>query len=128
MFVRFVTPYRDEDSHRLEGVFQAVYRLRDEGRLRQGEAKWLEAMRQWFNAHLPVPTRFSLDRGRQAHRRAICWFRADAAEHLGKVRELVALLERHGVPTRRLRTPRPGYIVYEDAFQVAAVPFRDVTA
>ena len=126
MFVRFVTRCRDEESHHFEGVFQAAFRLRNRGRL--AEATRFEALRQWFNVHLPVPARFSLSRGRRAGRRAVCWFRADAVEHLGKVRELAALLERHGAPTRRLRAPRPGYVVYEDAFQVAAVPFRDVVA
>jgi hypothetical protein len=49
-------------------------------------------------------------------------------EHLGKIRELVALLERCGVSIRRLWTKRPGYVVYEDSFQVTAIPFRDTTA
>ncbi len=35
------------------------------------------------------------------------------------------MLESHGVPVRRLWTRHPGYIVYEDAFQVVTVPFRD---
>ena len=30
------------------------------------------------------------------------------------------MLERHGVWTRRLHSERPGYIVYEDEFQVVA--------
>lgn len=128
MFVRFVTLGRDEDSHCLEGVFRAAFRFRDEGRLGKDDAGRFEALRRWFNVRLPVPARFSRSRGRQAGRRAVCWFKDDALEHLGRVRELAALLERHGVPTRKLRSVRPGYVVYEDDFQVAAVPFRDVNA
>jgi hypothetical protein len=41
------------------------------------------------------------------------------------MRELAALLETSGVHTRMITTRRPGYIVYEDSHQVAAVPFRD---
>src|ERR1051325_6162075 len=33
-----------------------------------------------------------------------------------------------GVPTRMLVTARPGYVVYEDTHQIAAVPFRDADA
>jgi hypothetical protein len=38
---------------------------------------------------------------------------------------LAVLLEHHGIATKKIRTDRPGYVVYEDAFQVAAVPFND---
>jgi hypothetical protein len=125
MFVRYVIPCRDEDSHCLTGVFQAAFSLRDRGLLDRDEARRFEGLRQWFNLRLPVPDRFCRSRGRQAHRQAICWFKQDAAEYLGKVRALATLLEQHGIPTRVLRTRRPGYIVYEDNYQVAAVPFRD---
>lgn len=127
MFIRFVVLRQDEDSGCLEGVFQAAYRLRDEKRFDPAGANRFEALRQWFNLHLPVPGRFSLTRGRQSHRQAICWFKPEATEHLGKISELALLLERGGIPVRKLRTSRPGYLVYEDQFQLAAVPFRDTT-
>jgi hypothetical protein len=125
MFVRFVVLCKNKDSGCLEGVFQAAYRLYDEKRFDQAGATRFEALLQWFKLHLPAPSDFSLRRGHQGHRQAICWFKVQATEHLGKVWELATLLERYGVPTRRLRTSRPGYLVYEDQFQVAAVPFRD---
>jgi hypothetical protein len=33
------------------------------------------------------------------------------------------MLERCGILTEMLRTDKPGYVVYEDKYQVAAVPF-----
>lgn len=128
MFVRFVVPERDEESHCLTGVFQAAFSLRDCGLLNTDEERRFEAIRLWFNCHLPVPSRFTRRRGRQARRQAVCWFKAEAGECLGKVQELRVLLERQGIPTRRLRSERPGYVVYEDQLQVAAVPFRDTDA
>jgi hypothetical protein len=128
MFVRFVTLNKNEDSHCLAGVFQEAYRLWDQGRFGKEEARQFKALLQWFHHRLPVPNRFSRSGGRQAHRQGICWFKADAVEHLGKIRELVALLEQCGVSIRRLWTRRPGYVVYEDSFQVTAIPFRDTTA
>lgn len=41
------------------------------------------------------------------------------------MREMVLLLEHHDVPIRMVKTTRPGYVVYEDEFQIVAVPFAD---
>jgi hypothetical protein len=128
MFLRFVVPHRDDYSHRLTGVFLAAHRLRSGGLLGEEDDRALADLLRWFNSRLPVPYRFSRSRRRNALPNAICWLKDRAALHLRKVRELARLLERHGITTRELRTARPGYIVYEDVFQVAAVPFRDTGA
>ncbi len=39
------------------------------------------------------------------------------------MRVMAHILEAHGVHTEMIKTPRPGYIVYEDEFQVTAEPF-----
>lgn len=41
--------------------------------------------------------------------------------------ELVALLELKDLAVEELRTDRPGYVVYEDAHQVAAIAFESET-
>ena len=41
------------------------------------------------------------------------------------MRVLVQILVAHGIVVEVLRTERPGYIVYEDAYQVAAEPFKE---
>ncbi|HZS57690.1 MAG TPA: hypothetical protein VFA43_00370 [Gemmatimonadaceae bacterium] len=41
------------------------------------------------------------------------------------MRQLVTLLEHKDVAVEELRTDKPGYIVYEDEHQVAAVPFSE---
>jgi hypothetical protein len=125
MFIRFVVPVRHRHSHCLTGVFHAAFDLRDRGLLTGVEGARFERLRQWFNRHLPIPDRFARSRQPHAHASAICWFKDDAAEHLEWARELAALLARHGVATQVLRTDKPGYVVYEDDYQVAAVPFRD---
>ncbi len=55
----------------------------------------------------------------------ISWFKDTAQTHIGKMREMVALLEHHDVSVRMIKTMRPGYVVYEDEFQIVAVPFAD---
>lgn len=39
--------------------------------------------------------------------------------------ELAILLEAHGIIVNVIRTERPGYIVYEDPYQITAEPFSD---
>jgi hypothetical protein len=128
MYVRFVVLSADEDSQRLEGLFQAAFKLRREGALVEYEEEWFREIWLWFNEHLKEPDRFSRSDRPGAAPKAVGWFKDSAAEHLRRMRDLAALLEHHGVPTRMLRTDRPGYVVYEDDYQVAAVPFADTGA
>jgi hypothetical protein len=128
MFVRFVVQFRDEDSRRLAGIFGAAYSLRDRRQLDEEEQGALENLLQWFKSHLPVPERFSRSKRNRARPEAICWLKEGKGQHFDKLRDLATLLERHGISTRSLRTDRPGYVVYEDQYQVAAVPFRDTGA
>jgi hypothetical protein len=128
MFVRFVVLERDEHSCCAQGVFQALYGLRDRGALLDYEVAWFGDTAAWFDGHLGAPTRLSRSSRAHARRNAICWFRHTARYHIAKMWNLTALLEHHGVATRLLAARRPGYVVYEDAHQVAAVPFRDSAA
>lgn len=128
MFIRFVVPVRHADSHRPTGVFHAADELRRRDILADEECARLNGLLRWFNRRLRVPHRLSRSRRAHACGKAICWFKPDARLHVARVRELAALLERHGVTTDLIRTARPGYVVYEDDYQVAAVPFRDTGA
>lgn len=57
---------------------------------------------------------------------ALSWFKDTAVEHLVQIRELIAILENHGVHVRTLKARRTGYIVYEDEHQIVAEPFADM--
>lgn len=125
MYLRFVTAAIDPQSGARLGVFQAAFDLRRAGALEPWEEEQLAALLEWFDAHLDRPLRLRRSRRVHATDRAICWFKADARVHIVQMRALGALLDEHGVHVRVLRTDRPGYVVYEDAFQVAAEPFAD---
>jgi hypothetical protein len=56
----------------------------------------------------------------------VCWFKASAAQHIARIHEIVCILEQNGVFVHVCRTDRPGYIVYEDEFQIVAEPFADL--
>ena len=123
VFIRFVVDDIDRSSGKRSGIFQAAYALRDSGRLPEYDEARLAAALRWFAWNLDKPTR--LTRSRRPHReaKAICWFKRDAAAHLGRVREMRDILDVYGVAVDMLTSRRPGYIVYEDDVQIAAYPF-----
>jgi hypothetical protein len=127
MYLRFVVADIDENSERESGVFQAAYRLNDEGILHAHEQEQWDSIRKWFGKHLKVPTRFTAAKPPfyRKKKRAICWFKDSAHEHLKRIRELIAILDDHDVAVRVLKESRVGYIVYEDEHQIVAEPFSD---
>ncbi len=128
MYLRFAIDKRDGDSGRGLGVFHAAAHLRDYGDVEEWEAEALWDFRDWFNSHLEKPTRFTASKPPfyRKQSKAIAWFKDTATEHIERVRQIVTILERHGVVVQTHRTARVGYVVYEDDFQILAEPFSDV--
>ena len=123
MYVRFIVPVRDRASDQWQGIFTAAYALEREGKLLEHELVWLRGITAWFNRNLRRPRRLAWSTRANAPERAISWLKMSATEHLARLRELAALLEHKDVPVEELRTDKPGYVVYEDEYQVAAIPF-----
>jgi hypothetical protein len=123
MFIRFV----HEDSHQRLGIFQAAYLLKDKGVLTPDEETYLQEIHRWFDKNLNQPDRFTSAKPPYYRKRqdGISWFKDSAGEHINKIRELLALLTSHGVLAEMIKSNRPGYIVYEDQFQIVAVPLSD---
>lgn len=120
MFIRFVTFRIDPNSRCAEGIFTASHWLAEEGWLSDYEQSHLQELLDWFGQHLAEPSIFSraADPGR-----AICWFKPSARFHLARLWEIVAILENNDFFVRLLKSDTPGRIVYEDDFQIAALPF-----
>lgn len=130
--IRFVGDTIDANSGQPIGIFQIAARLKRSGTLSPEPAATLLADLRWFSLHLTVPRRFSHHRDGQRRSAsgqwvrtpiAISWFKPTAVEHLKKIRELARIIESSGQTIHELRTVKPGYITYEDAYQVVAVPF-----
>jgi len=126
-YVRFVIGEVDSESQREAGVFQTAYRVRDEKALYDYDAALLTEHLDWFKSHLKIPSRFTAAKPPYYRRkkRGISWFKDSATEHIARMREIVRLLEAHGVSVQMIQTDRPGYVVYEDDHQVVAEPFAD---
>jgi hypothetical protein len=125
IYLRFVVNRVDGDSNRREGLFQAIAALRNVGELSAQERERANELRAWFSEHLKKPRSFSKSNRPHAAPRAISWFKDTAREHIARMYELAAILEAHDVMVDVIQTAKPGYVVYEDEFQVTAEPFSE---
>ena len=122
-YIRFVIGRNDQESQVEQGIFQAAALARDWQIVTGADADELHELRAWFNENLEKPASF----GRGKLRRGICWFKTGAAEHISRIWEMVQILERNGIYVKKIRTDKPGYVIYEDEWQLVAEPFRKGT-
>jgi hypothetical protein len=122
-YVRFVIGRKDEDSHVEQGVFQAAAHALEWQNITASDADELNELRAWFSENLEKPPSF----GRDKLRLGICWFKSDATEHISRIWEMVRILERNSIYVKKIRTDKPGYVIYEDEWQLVAEPFRKGT-
>ena len=126
--LRFVVARRDVDSGVESGPFGAAYRVRDSVDVDPADREALAAHLAWFDANLKRPSRFNRTKSKGFYRRntrGIAWFRDTATEHVARMHQIAAILERHGHPVTLLSEARVGYVIWEDEFQVIAEPFSD---
>lgn len=122
-FIRFVIGRKDEDSHVEQGIFQAVARAIEWKTISGADAEELKSLEKWFGENLEKPASF----GRGRIRLGICWFKIDASEHISRIWQMVRILERHSICVKKIKTNKPGYLIYEDEWQIVAEPFRKGT-
>jgi len=122
-YVRFVIGRKDDDSHVDQGIFQAAAQALEWQNITGSDADELNELRRWFNDNLEEPTSF----GRDKLRLGICWFKTGATGHISRIWEMVRILERNDIYVRKITTDKPGYVIYEDDWQLVAEPFRKGT-
>ena len=127
MLLRFVLPRSQPDTGVEEGIFGAAYDLREGTRISTSDRQSLDGLLAWLDVNLAKPQRFNSSKSKGYYRRrtaGISWLKPTAAEHIAKMRALIAILERNGYQVSQTITDRPGYVVFEDDHQVVAEPFR----
>jgi len=122
-YIRFVVGRKDEESHVEQGIFQAAGCAIEQNVITGSDADELCSLREWFNDNLEKPTSF----GRKTLSLGICWFKVAASEHISRIWQMTRILEKHGIYVKKIKTIRPGYLIYEDDWQVVAEPFRKGT-
>jgi hypothetical protein len=105
------------------GLFTALYRPENSKQLDPGEITWFHEQEAWFNQNLATPTHLSRSKRTGANKAALLWLKDTATQHVRRMHALAALLRQRDVPVEILVSETPGYVVYEDPYQVAAEPF-----
>lgn len=124
-YVRFVTFQKDEVTGEYLGFFNSVYELKRAQQLPSDDHERLTSLLDWFRKMLDAPGRFHRSANPHAHGKGLSWFKPSAEEHIAKARQLLDILDRHGVASQMLTSSRPGYVLYQDEFQVCAIPYRE---
>lgn len=125
VYVRFTTAIIDRHSGKRRGVFQAVADLVQDVELPEHDLDALNELRQWFGEHLAAPDRFARTSRKSAAPKAISWYKNTATEYIARMHAMCHILNEHGVATEMITSTRPGYVVFEDEHQIAAVPFAE---
>jgi len=85
----------------------------------------LKVLTGWFNTYLEKPDRFSNAKNKNAAPVALSWFKDSAKEHIEKMYELKEILMKYELIIEIVAIKNPGYIVYEDEYQISAIPFKN---
>lgn len=127
MLLRFVVSVVDPGSGRRRGVLHAAARLRESDQVSATDRQHLRDLADWFEEHLERPTTFAISSRPHAKAQALSWFKHTAVRHIARMREFAQILGTYGVVVEVIRTRRPGYVVFEDEYQVTAYPFADTS-
>ena len=124
MLLRFVIPDRDERTGQQTGLMTVAYRLLRSGDLSHAEEEGLRSHMKWLEINLPVPAKFARKRN-VSHKatHGIPWLKSSAADAVRYLHAIADIARRHDYSVDVMQTERPGYIVYEDEWQVVAEPF-----
>jgi hypothetical protein len=121
-YVRFVIGREGDDSQVERGIFQGAALALEWGNITGSDADELKNLLAWFGKNLEKPTSL----GREKFRFGICWFKAESTEHVSRIWEMVRILERNHIYVKKIRTDKPGYVIYEDGWQLVAEPLPKV--
>lgn len=127
-YIRFVLMKVHPDTGVEDGVFSAVYALRNDLSIGVEDRRILTESLEWFESNLPKPDRFNSSASKGYYRRAsrgIAWFRDSATECISRMHLIKNILNAHGHEVTIVHESRIGYIVYEDNLQVVAEPFSE---
>ena len=103
--MRFTTQFINPYGERETGIFMALKYFRDDYSATQNDdVVKLKALSAWFIS--------------------LSWFKDSSKEHINRIHELIEILERYDIVVERITSKNPGYIVYDDEFQISAIPFK----
>lgn len=123
MYLRFASFVRDANARTTRGIFQSAFQILHERDDLWDDWRHAELRREfdWFNTRLAIPDRFWYRPWRRAERSSVCWFRASAAEHVGRARYAAWLLGELGLATQEHRARHLHGVIWHDRHQVVTL-------
>lgn len=121
-FIRFRSAVPNRRG-RYPGVFALANGLVEYHMLSDKDSAWLRETNAQADIAYTDPSAVQPDcYSRDLNPGARSWFKREQRQLLALSMQYLRLLDRYGIPWTELRTTSPGRIVYEDEFQVVAVP------
>jgi len=124
VYLRFTTQFINEFGEPHTGIFSALRFVREWSITQDDDVAKLKDLRDWFNTNLEAPDKFSNARNKNPASISLSWFKDSAKDHIKKIYEIREILEKYGVIVEVVSTKNPGYIIYDDDYQVSAIPFK----
>lgn len=118
-YVRFIITRERNSNPSEQGVIHAAILALEWNEIAGSDTEELRRLFAWFDVHLKGP----ISSGRDKRRRGVSWFKTSSTEHLSRIADICKILERNGFLTKRISTDAPGYLIYEDEYQIVAEPF-----
>lgn len=126
MYLRFIASEIDNSTGKERGIFSIAYDLLRSGSLIKEEEDKLRIALMNCERILPIPDKFSRKKN-DSHKnhKGISWIKDNASEIIREIRIIKKVLDENNLFIEVIKTQRPGYVVYEDDFQIVAEPFNN---
>lgn len=113
--IRYIVHQKVGQGRRPIGLFAAGYHLLKDGEVDESDYQRLAEVLKWFEDRLPIPPKHLIPEG------ALFWYQ-DAGPFSERMWELAHLLGEYGYTTELITATFVGRFVYQDEYQLAAIP------
>lgn len=118
MFKRFVVGHINKQSGVNQGILGVAYRISRERQAEGTSIVDLDTHLEWLMSSFPIPDVFD----NPESVKGVCWFKDTAVEIIAHVVAIIPYVEQSGFIVTELTSDLPGLVIYEDDFQIVAIP------
>ncbi len=119
-YTKFVALLLEEDDQET-GFLAAAQHLHEEGMLEKEVHKILLQNLLWIEEHLPKRPDFPQNQNEPSS--PMSWLKDTSTQHLKAMQNIQEILEQNDILVEVLEVDNPGKIIYEDEWQIVAMPF-----
>ncbi|MCP4326281.1 MAG: hypothetical protein GY787_31485 [Alteromonadales bacterium] len=118
MYTRFTINKRNKQSGVSQGILGAAFKLQKSGQLDAETHTNLTIVLDWLQENFITPDIFD----KPENLKGVCWFKDTQVEIIDKVESIVPIMESNSFNIKVEQNSTPGEIIYEDIYQVVAIP------